>query len=79
MVRAYTYGIDLCICSPTYALDPAGKTTFFVYNQAKIECLPNEKISELKTELAKNEEENQALAAEVKSLTAGKAGPFRLE
>ncbi|PPQ95319.1 hypothetical protein CVT26_008164 [Gymnopilus dilepis] len=60
-----------------------GKTTFFVYSQAKIECLPNEKISELKTELAKNEEENQALAAEVKSLTAElariKATPTDLE
>ncbi|KAF8895721.1 TBPIP-domain-containing protein [Gymnopilus junonius] len=44
-----------------------GKTTFFVYNQAKIECLPSEKISDLKAELSKVEEENQALTTVVKS------------
>ncbi|CAA7259152.1 unnamed protein product [Cyclocybe aegerita] len=44
-----------------------GKTTFFVYNQEKIDSLPPDKIADLKSELAKIEGENKALAAEVKS------------
>ncbi|KAF8971073.1 TBPIP-domain-containing protein [Flammula alnicola] len=44
-----------------------GKTTFFVYNQEKIDCLPNEKIADLNTELLKLEDENKLLAAEVKT------------
>ncbi|KAF8160878.1 TBPIP-domain-containing protein [Crassisporium funariophilum] len=46
-----------------------GKTTFFVYNQAKIECMPMEKISELKQELSTIEDENKLLTAEMKTLT----------
>jgi len=49
-----------------------GKTTFFVYNQAKIDCLPNEKINELKSEVSKIEDENQALSGDLKAYTAGK-------
>lgn len=48
-----------------------GKTTFFVYNQAKIECLSNENILKSKNELAALEDQNQILSAELKSLTAG--------
>ncbi|KAF4620329.1 hypothetical protein D9613_000353 [Agrocybe pediades] len=48
----------------------AGKTTFFVYNQSKIDCLPNERIADLNAELAKVEDENQALSAEAKSYLA---------
>ncbi|KDR75281.1 hypothetical protein GALMADRAFT_249282 [Galerina marginata CBS 339.88] len=44
-----------------------GKTTFFVYNQAKIDCLPNEKITDLQAELSKIEDENQILSGQVKS------------
>ncbi|KAF9564791.1 TBPIP-domain-containing protein [Agrocybe pediades] len=47
-----------------------GKTTFFVYNQSKIDCLPNERIADLNAELAKVEDENQALSAEAKSYLA---------
>ncbi|KJA20011.1 hypothetical protein HYPSUDRAFT_68780 [Hypholoma sublateritium FD-334 SS-4] len=45
-----------------------GKTTFFVYNQAKIDCLPQEKIAALNTELGQVEDENKELAAEGKRL-----------
>ncbi|KAF9528486.1 TBPIP-domain-containing protein [Crepidotus variabilis] len=46
-----------------------GKTTFFVYDQSKINSLPKEKIDELKAEVNGVEEENKLLMAEVKSLT----------
>ncbi|KAF9047387.1 TBPIP-domain-containing protein [Panaeolus papilionaceus] len=45
-----------------------GKTTFFVYNQHKLPALPNEKITELKTELGHVEESNKTLAAKIKAL-----------
>ncbi|KIM45056.1 hypothetical protein M413DRAFT_66480 [Hebeloma cylindrosporum] len=47
-----------------------GKTTFFVYNQAKIDCLPNEKIIELKSQVSKIEDENQVLTGELKACSA---------
>ena len=49
----------------------AGKTTFFVYNQAKIDCLPQEKIAALNTELTRIEDENKELATEGKRLAGG--------
>jgi 26S proteasome regulatory subunit (ATPase 3-interacting protein) len=48
-----------------------GKTTFFVYNQAKIDCLPQEKITALNTELAQVEDENKELATQVRTLSTG--------
>jgi len=49
----------------------AGKTTFFVYNQEKIESMPSEKLAELKKDLASLEDENKLLANEVKIYTTG--------
>ncbi|KAF9482199.1 TBPIP-domain-containing protein [Pholiota conissans] len=46
-----------------------GKTTFFVYNQAKIDCLPQEKITALNTELVKLEDANKELVTQVRTLT----------
>ncbi|KAF8813729.1 TBPIP-domain-containing protein [Phlegmacium glaucopus] len=46
-----------------------GKTTFFVYNQEKIESMPSEKLAELKKDLASLEDENKLLANEVKIYT----------
>ena len=48
-----------------------GKTSFFVYNQSKIDSLTNDKINEFQLELTKLEEENKILSGEVKSHTAG--------
>ncbi|EPQ52957.1 TBPIP-domain-containing protein [Gloeophyllum trabeum ATCC 11539] len=47
-----------------------GKTTFFVANQANLGELPAEKLSALETEYKAIEEENTALAAEVKVASA---------
>ncbi|KAF9647633.1 TBPIP-domain-containing protein [Thelephora ganbajun] len=47
-----------------------GKSTFFVYNQSKIENLPAEKLVTLEAQLKDIEEENKLLTAEVKSLSA---------
>ncbi|KAH9485222.1 Homologous-pairing protein 2 [Psilocybe cubensis] len=47
-----------------------GKTTFFVYNQAKIECLSPERINELKKELAAIDDQIQASSSEIKSYSA---------
>ena len=52
-------------------LPRAGKTTFFVYNQSKIDSLPNDKMNEFKHQLTILEEENKLLVGEVKSYTAG--------
>ena len=49
-----------------------GKTTFYVYNQSKIDSLPNDKIKELNGELITLEDENKLLSAEVKSYSGGK-------
>ena len=71
-----TYGTP-AFCSPSgphsrlCAPFVAGKTTFFVYNQAKIDCLPQEKIAALNTELTRIEDENKELAAEGKRLAGG--------
>ena len=48
-----------------------GKSTFFVFNQSKIENLPAEKLATLETQLKDVEEENKLLTAETKSLSAG--------
>ena len=48
-----------------------GKSTFFVYNQSKIEELPAEKLATLEAQLKDVEEENKLLTVEVKSLSAG--------
>jgi hypothetical protein len=48
-----------------------GKSTFFVYNQSKIENLPAEKLATLEAQLKDVEEENKLLTVEVKSLSAG--------
>jgi 26S proteasome regulatory subunit (ATPase 3-interacting protein) len=48
-----------------------GKSTFFVYNQSKIENLPAEKLGILEAQLKEVEEENKLLAAEAKTLSAG--------
>ncbi|KAF9453958.1 TBPIP-domain-containing protein [Macrolepiota fuliginosa MF-IS2] len=47
-----------------------GKTTFFVINQSKLDCLPVEEIATLETELKAAEEENQALAMELRNASA---------
>lgn len=49
----------------------AGKTSFFVYNQQKIESIQSDKLAELKTELTSLEDENKLLVNEVKTYTAG--------
>jgi len=49
----------------------SGKTTFFVYNQAKIDALPGDAIAGLKTELSTVEEESKLLGSEAKSLSTG--------
>ena len=49
----------------------AGKTSFFVYNQDKIESMPSDKLVELKKDLASLEEGNKLLANEVKTYTTG--------
>lgn len=49
----------------------AGKTSFFVYNQEKIESMPSDKLLELKKDLASLEDENKLLANEVKTYTIG--------
>jgi len=48
-----------------------GKSTFFVYNQSKIENLPAERLVTLDEQLKDVEEENKLLTAEAKSLSAG--------
>jgi len=47
-----------------------GKTTFFVANQAKIDALSPDQISASEEELKKLDEENKALAAQIKTTTA---------
>lgn len=49
----------------------AGKTSFFVYNQEKIESMPSDKLVELKKDLVSLEDENKLLANEVKTYTTG--------
>lgn len=49
-----------------------GKTTFYVYNQSKIESLPNDRIKEINEELITLEEDNKLLSAEVKLYSGGK-------
>lgn len=49
-----------------------GKTTFFVANQAKIDALSPDQISASEEELKKLDEENKALAAQIKTTTTGR-------
>ncbi|KAG2093782.1 TBPIP-domain-containing protein [Suillus cothurnatus] len=47
-----------------------GKTSFFVANQASIDAVPADKLTELEVECKTVEDSNNALAAEVKAITA---------
>ncbi|KAI0771330.1 TBPIP-domain-containing protein [Trametes elegans] len=47
-----------------------GKTTFFVANQANLEDMPSERLAALETDVKRIEDENKALAAELKSVGA---------
>ncbi len=49
----------------------AGKTTFFVANQANLEDMPAEKLAGLEAEHKKADEENKTLTAEARSLAGG--------
>ena len=48
-----------------------GKTTFFVANQGTLETVPPERLASLEAEVKAINEENAALAAEVKTLSNG--------
>ncbi|KAF5351614.1 hypothetical protein D9756_007493 [Leucocoprinus leucothites] len=48
-----------------------GKTTFFVINQSKLDCLPAEEIATLENELKSVEDENRALAIELRNASTG--------
>ncbi|THH17913.1 hypothetical protein EW146_g3001 [Bondarzewia mesenterica] len=48
-----------------------GKTTFFVANQNNIDTMPSEKLAALELESKTVEEDNKALVAEVRTLSAG--------
>jgi TRAP-type C4-dicarboxylate transport system substrate-binding protein len=60
--------------TPTHRV--AGKTTFFVANQAKIEEMPAEKQAALESECKSVEEENKQRTVQVKVLSAGMPGPL---
>ncbi|EKM80760.1 hypothetical protein AGABI1DRAFT_37902 [Agaricus bisporus var. burnettii JB137-S8] len=47
-----------------------GKTTFFVVNQSKLDCLPAEEIAMLESDLKVVEEQNKALGVELKNASA---------
>lgn len=65
-------GVNLARGYPTaYIHLFLGKSTFFVYNQSKIENLPAEKLATLEAQLKEAEKENKLLVAEVKFLSAG--------
>jgi 26S proteasome regulatory subunit, ATPase 3, interacting protein len=49
----------------------AGKTTFFVANQANIESISPDELGALETEFKSIDEENKLLAADVKALSNG--------
>jgi 26S proteasome regulatory subunit (ATPase 3-interacting protein) len=44
-----------------------------VINQSKLDCLPAEEIATLETELKTVEDENKALALELRNASSGKA------
>lgn len=50
-----------------------GKTSFFVANQASIDAVPADKLTELEVECKTVEDSNNLLAVEVKAITAGKS------
>jgi hypothetical protein len=54
----------------------AGKTTFFVPNQAKIDTLAPERIAEMEKETKEAEEDNKARAAQVKAAVAGEFSAY---
>ena len=49
----------------------AGKTTFFVANQANLEDMPQQKLAELEAEFKQHEEQNKSLSGEIKTLGSG--------
>lgn len=49
----------------------AGKTTFFVANQAKIDTMPSDAIALLEAEYKTVDEENKVLSSEIKSANSG--------
>lgn len=68
-----TYGAHIVThicCIPIVDTRPAGKTTFFVVNQANLEDMPSEKLAALEAEVKRIDEENKSLGAEVKSTGA---------
>lgn len=50
---------------------PAGKTTFFVYNQSKIDTVPVEQIARFEEEYKETDEENKVLVADLRIATSG--------
>ncbi|KAG6900732.1 hypothetical protein C0993_003758 [Termitomyces sp. T159_Od127] len=48
-----------------------GKTTFFVYNQSNIESVPASEITAIEAEQKTIDEENQAIASELKAAQSG--------
>lgn len=54
-----------------------GKTSFYAVNQAKVETLPQEELRALEAECKSVEDDNAALSAQVKQLTAGSPLPIR--
>ncbi|KAJ3973107.1 TBPIP-domain-containing protein [Lentinula raphanica] len=54
-----------------------GKTTFFVVNQTKIDTLSPEKISALEEDFKKLDDENKALALQIKTATTAELSKIR--
>ena len=48
-----------------------GKTTFFVANQDSIDAVPSDKLAALEADCGALEDANKALAAQLKTLSAG--------
>lgn len=66
-----TYGMQetgymhlLLICS-------VGKTTFFVFNQSNIDTVPASEVTAIEAEQKTIDEENQAIASEIKTAQSG--------
>jgi 26S proteasome regulatory subunit, ATPase 3, interacting protein len=71
-----TYGIHILLDAYIHwlwvLLDHAGKTTFFVANQANLEDMPVEKLRALEDEHKAIEEASKALVIEVKAVNTGR-------
>jgi hypothetical protein len=71
-----TYGIHILLDAYIHwlwvSLDHAGKTTFFVANQANLEDMPVEKLKALEDEHKAIEEASKALVIEVKAVNTGR-------